>query len=431
MEFTKPELDLFQSPRYQSQIEKWVTREFTPIASISRGAPIEFIISPIEGHMPDLSRSALYVRAKITTATGAALANDAHVSCANMPLHSMWSAVEVRLGNTLISDANAMYPYRAILETLLSYSQDTLDTQKQSALFIRDTAGKLNATKTSTGEATNLGLNARGAYFAKSVEVELMDRLHVDIFNPEIYLPPGLTIRIRLIPAADSFVIIADGGTANQLSVVEAKMFVPFKVPSEAQLAALELALAKKPVRIAYRRVALKHLTIPSTVTSSTTDNIIMGKLPKRIVLALVAEATMGGTFATNPFEFDDFEVNYLALYVNGELVPSKPYQPNFPGKQYIREYLGMLDAMDVTNRPRGITIKREEFGQTGYTLFAFDLSADQAPNSNSYDARRTGSVRLDIRFAKALTAAVNVVIFAEYLAELMIDKYRNAITDY
>ena len=68
----------------------------------------------------DFGNSLLYVKAKITQANGTNLANDAVVGPVNLFLHSLIFQVDIELNGTPITSSTNIYPYRAILETLLS-----------------------------------------------------------------------------------------------------------------------------------------------------------------------------------------------------------------------------------------------------------------------------------------------------------------------
>jgi len=55
---------------------------------------------------------------------GGNLAADAAVDPVNLFLHGLFSQVDISLNGTLITQSTNTYPYRVILETLLSYGED-------------------------------------------------------------------------------------------------------------------------------------------------------------------------------------------------------------------------------------------------------------------------------------------------------------------
>jgi len=115
--------------------------EYHPISSIQNNAPIEFYVSGSGDQYIDPSNIQLYVRAKITKADGSALDPNASVGPVNLLLHSMFTQVDIPLNGTLISNSTNTYPYRAMLETLLSYSSDAKNSQMTCQLYYKDEPG--------------------------------------------------------------------------------------------------------------------------------------------------------------------------------------------------------------------------------------------------------------------------------------------------
>ena len=60
-------------------------------------------------------------------------------------LHSFFSQVDILLNSTLIAASTNTYPYKALLETLLSYRVDAKKTQLTSALFYQDKPGRMDS----------------------------------------------------------------------------------------------------------------------------------------------------------------------------------------------------------------------------------------------------------------------------------------------
>ena len=197
-ECAKSELDLFTIPPTQTSIERGDWKEYRPLSSINTGGPIEFYVSGSGEEYIDLDQTQLYVRAKITKKDGSALDDDDVVGPVNLFLHSLFSQVDVALNGREISSATPTYPYRAMIETLLNYSHATKVDQLTSALFYKDTAGKMDAADPGLPSATaNAGLKKRSRFTNGSKEVELIGRLHSDMFCQEKYLLSGVDLRLK------------------------------------------------------------------------------------------------------------------------------------------------------------------------------------------------------------------------------------------
>jgi hypothetical protein len=88
--------------------------------------PIEFFIPGHRDNYLALKNTLLHLRVKVTKIHGTNIANDAKVSLINYPLATIFSQVNVTLGEHLISQSSATYPYRGIMECLLNYYEDTI-----------------------------------------------------------------------------------------------------------------------------------------------------------------------------------------------------------------------------------------------------------------------------------------------------------------
>ena len=167
-------------------------------------------------------------------------------------------------------------------------------------------------------------------------------------------------------------------------------------------------------------------------IHGETLDNIILGQLPKRIIIGFVNNKAFNGDRALNPFNFEQFNINFLCLYVDGVQVPSKPLQSNFEdSKLYIEAYHTLFSGTDVHFLNEGNQISRESY-PNGYCLFAFDLTPDLSANDcTHWNWVKQGSVRLDVRFAEALANTVNCIVYAEYDNILEVDASRQAIVDF
>ena len=85
--------------------------------------------------------------------------------------HSVFSQIDILLNGTLITHSTNTYPYRDMLETLLSYGEHSKKSQLTSALFYKDEASKMDTTTIAANDR-NEGLFQRRALavvFANSI----------------------------------------------------------------------------------------------------------------------------------------------------------------------------------------------------------------------------------------------------------------------
>ena len=150
----KSELELFAVPPTQTAINSSQWMENRPITSLTDTGPIEFVIKGSGEEYVDLSETYLQVTAKIVKPTGGYLeqtlddngtvnGTDADVGPVNLWLRSLYSQVDVSLNDRLVTPSMNTYPYRAYLETLLSYGPAAKESYLSAALWYKDSAGHL------------------------------------------------------------------------------------------------------------------------------------------------------------------------------------------------------------------------------------------------------------------------------------------------
>ena len=90
---------------------------------------MEFVISEEGDYYIDLANTFLYVRAAVVNEDGSIIAEDANIAPITNFLHNIWSQVDLSLNNTLITQSNNTYAYRAYIETVLSFGKEAKQDQ--------------------------------------------------------------------------------------------------------------------------------------------------------------------------------------------------------------------------------------------------------------------------------------------------------------
>ncbi|XP_053092557.1 NACHT, LRR and PYD domains-containing protein 4E-like [Pangasianodon hypophthalmus] len=219
LECTLRELDLFSAPMTQLSIKDIIYTEISLVSAITDTGPIEFFIPGDGEKYLNLNDTMLHTNADSTD-----LADEAAVGLINYPLNTIFSQCDVILGDRLISQSSATHPYRAMIETLLNFSPDTLRSQFTAGLFYKDTAGAMDSVAVANGP--NRGLNKRAEFSANSREVHLLGPLHGDIFFCERLLLNSVNMTIKLTRAGDAFCLVGVRDSGFRLNVLGASLFV-------------------------------------------------------------------------------------------------------------------------------------------------------------------------------------------------------------
>ena len=209
---------------------------------------------------------------------GTDLAADTHVAPVNNWIHDIFSQVDVCLNNTLVTPSSNTYPVRAYVDTVLSYGAEAKNTQLTSQLWYKDTAGHMDATTVYGG---NTGLVERRRYIAESRVVEMMSRLHVDLFLQDRFLLNVASVKIRLIPSKDAFSLMAGGQNPDYtVQIVDDVLFARKAVLSQTIQMAHVRALEKMDSQVSDTTRGLQGLlhstrcNVPRDVAETT--NIVV-----------------------------------------------------------------------------------------------------------------------------------------------------------
>ena len=422
----KPDLDLFSNNPTQASLDEGVHVEYLPTTGITDGSPIKYDISGDSDHYIDLNSSYHYMEAKITKADGSALDEGEEVGPINNLGHSAFQQLDIHLDNTLITDSSNLYHYRALIETLLSSSDESKSSQLSMSLFYKDTAGEMDSFTTG-----NNGLVTRRELMKKSNTVQLIGKLHSDIFFQNKYLLNGVDIKIKLLRNSDKFVLMAKEDATYKLKITYASLFIrKVKVNDGIQMKHIEkLERQLKPAHYPVSRVTMKSFNIATGSLSCIEENLFNGILPKRIVLFFVKSSSLEGKYNENPFNMLHMFLRYCVLYVDGKMVPQKPLVSDFANGQYLRNYFSLFESTGKAFKDAGIGIDRIEYAN-GYSMLAFDLTPD-LDESGCFHVLKKGNIRFEAKFDKALEEPVNVVVYAEHDATIKIDKNRAVLPNF
>ena len=295
-------------------------------------------------------------------------------------------------------------------------------------LWIEDTCGKF-AEFDLTQE--NEGLKQRQKTIAESKSFELCGRLHLDVFLQEKYLPNGMEIRLRLNRTHPNFCMI--GGT-NAPAIQHAFEVVCLNVrhvslmPSVAM--DLNQVIAQSNMKIPIRRVEVKTFTITAGLRSATEDHLFQGQLPKRIFIGMVDNKAFNGTYRMNPFHFQHFDLSKLDVSCNGHSIYNRPFEPNFEQKLYLRSYMSLYQAVASLGQNKSFGLNMDDYAG-GNCLWGYDLTPDQGSEEGQLHPLKTGNLRVELQFATALPTVINVIVYAEFDNQIVVNSLREAITDY
>ena len=425
---TKSEVDLWVVPPTQMAIAKKYPVEYRPVASLTGEAPlIEFLIPASADTYYDLDMTFLKVQMKVkvyktvnNAKTEVAMDADGRktFSPVNNMLHSLIQRCDLELNGKLVTTSSQHYSYRSYLEVLLNYDTHAMDTYLKSCGWLKDTDFKVSENRAKLVDDDGV--------------VDLFGRLRLDLFNQARLLLGGLEMKLAIQAHRPTFYFITkDAEHTVEVQWTHAALFLVACKLESPIMTAHEKALAASTAKYPVTRVDVKQFVIPAGSGNVPIDTVFAGQLPRRIFMVMVDNAAENGSFITNPFKFEHFDVNYLLCLVNGEAYPAIPLTPDFAKKQVKREYHTLFDSIEQNPTRPILSLTPEEF-LNGYTIFAWNLAPDFADGCSSHwNVVKRGSCRLELRFKTPLAKVTTILFVAEFDNVIEIDQDRNVITDY
>ena len=135
-----------------------------------------------------------------------------------------------------------------------------------------------------------------------------------------------------------------------------------------------------------------------------------------------------------DPYNFQHFNVNNLALYANGQLLHGFAKTPNFTKGFYDRENYDIFEVTNQDNIDTCINITKKQF-PLGNNTFSFrcqpDLVSGGARGAGYMNPQKRGGLELHLKFDTALDKTKTALVYMDFDTLLQVSAERNAIYDF
>ena len=95
-----------------------------------------------------------------------------------------------------------------MIETLLSYGKDAKKSQLTSSLFYADDPDRMHSIDFAAANG-NSGLYKRSRFITQSRPLNMLGRIHADVFFQDRYLLNEVNVKIKLVTSRNSFCLMA------------------------------------------------------------------------------------------------------------------------------------------------------------------------------------------------------------------------------
>ena len=405
------QLNLFTKTPSDTSLKSKEWIEYKPTNQINDTSAINFSITAQSSAYVDLKSSVLNVKLRLTNGDGTPMNEAIVAGLVNTPLHSIFRQVDVTFQQTPLSHWGNNYPYKAYIDTILKTNENVQKGELTSQLFYKDVGPDTDDAKS----GPNSGLFNRSLATKGGKVVDLEGSLLIDVFQQPKLLLNGFSIGIKLWPSLDSFRLITDTIKADlKVQIVDASFRLCVQRIDGGLMMAHEKMIKMEPAIYPYLKSDIKTTSIASGQYSFSVDDVFQGLVPCKLIVGLVSSAAYMGDYRKNPFYFRDYDCSSVGFYVDGQSYPSQPLRPNYEANQYIDSY------RTLTTFRKDVNIDRYDYTE-GYCLYVLEVDPYY-----SFNIKRKGHCRLEMKFAKPLPESVTLILYATFPEILHIDASRS-----
>ena len=407
-----------------------------------RSGILEFVIEGNSDHFIIPSKSFLKLTLELSGSAkrSAATAGDAdtvlevgenpgpHVYPVNNIFHSIFESVEVYVSNTATTKTDKHNPYNAYIRTLCSYGEEPLNTYFELCGWSKDKAGEMDSLDKAKNEA--LAFRA-GMFDGTPHRGEFIGRICSPLFFQEKILPTQTSMRIVLKKISDDFALMSEAGTF-QLKIVDAVLMVQ-KVAAVPAIIESYNTMMEEDHSLKYflRTPSINYYTIEQGASQFMRDDLFMGRIPYKVVIAMVETDAYHGKRDKNPFNFQDFGLSEICLYKDGIPFPRPMLRIDFSENKSAEAYHNFMLSLGGAYSDRVPTVTKNEF-MNGFTLFSFDMSPDQMGSIHPGSLLNMSSnIRLEMKFRRPLNKNITLLVYSEMEHLMEIHRDRKVTVDF
>ena len=178
-------------------------------------------------------------------------------------------------------------------------------------------------------------------------------------------------------------------------------------------------------------RVEIKTFTYTKCLQSLSIDNAVLGPIPKRLLFVMVDNGEFLGSLTTKPFKFQQFDMTYFTLYVNGRQIPSGGlHMDTARQKISVMAYRTLFEGSGIRHSNSGLQISHDSF-VNGYFMLLFDLTPVQGASEGRTSHSDSGNIRIERGFPRHYRFATTCLLYMGYDGCVRIDSSRTVTTDF
>ena len=156
----------------------------------------------------------------------------------------------------------------------------------------------------------------------------------------------------------------------------------------------------------------IKNFTASSGAQQVFVNNVFLGPITERILVALVKNTAFVGSVITNAYHFQHYDMTNLVLCVNGVQLPSDPLTMDFSSPFRATRVYETLFSSTGIHRDDPARMLTLEIFTMGFFILGLDLTPDRDADEEHISLPRQRNVRIKAGFNKPLPELVTFILY-------------------
>ena len=429
-------------------------QKFQPKNAVSRTGAISFDITTGDQKYMDVSSAVLHVECQIRDARseviplmraraggGEEFNPVGKVLPVNGMGYTLFNNVKVALNNVPIDSGSVLYPYRGDFETRLFNDMNVKDGSSLLMGFdeevvpfddVGDVVANFPWQEVGEGDRNPDGLphsalNRRYKRSCQSKSVFLITPIFSEIFDQDKWLPPKTKLFISLEQNKPAFSLLSKHEGANddtyRIEVLNCDLFMKIvEMDNMVDKEIENVTFQGNSMLYPLRRVKMEQHRISANMRDLSVTNILLGEteLPRKIFITFVRHDACNGDITKDPFNYQHFGLDSIGLRVGGNERPFPSFKCNFQNGDVLKPLWGLLDAVGFYRSDKELGISIDTYPIRN-VFFGFDLTTTGAPAGICYESSESQTIEVIAHIREAKTFPIEMLVYAEYDAELEI----------
>lgn len=421
------EFDLFSKPSLNTDYYAWNDYTYKPKNPIqsTEHNPVIFEIGNEDSKLYTLLQTVrIDGQIRVSHTDGTPLADGEKVSVSNLMPHSLFQSIDIKINAQPVSDHARLYPQRAFIHALYSYSKEVKSVNLLSEFYLEDEASNTEAVS-----ETSSAFKERSQLIEGSRVCFISFEPKIDTLTIGRFFPPGHTISFEFIRAPSHFTLMSeDSSKQYKIDILDLSLTCRQVLPMPQIESKLHKMLSVKDVHLPVTRLVSRTRSLHAGLYDGTISNAISGRAPSHLMIFFLTNAQMSGDLTTNPFFFGRHDLAEAALVINGQCFPSDKLTFNETSGDYFRSYSYFMRNIgcngDVSN---GVIPSR--YMKDCFSL-AFDLTPDTCLNNHLHSSNDV-NIDIKLRFKTALAKPITVLYISTYDNIITLSPDKTVALDY